>query len=341
MFQFMPAKGKPFAGRRMRRSGMFRIGMIGAGINASPHVEAIDAREDCALSAVCDIVPGRAGSYAKPRGARVYTSWELMIAECPMDGAIINLPHGLHEDCAVACARRGLHILLEKPMSVSVESCDRILESADRAGVTLFIGHVQQYEANYRHAREIIASGELGRLISMRDIRSGNYFLDGRPHWFLDPALSGGGIGINLGAHTVNRLLYLSGSSITAVHGKAMRDLPAWQVESGLSAFFEFASGAVATATLVATDVPVHNGTECYLERGALYLSFIDLRIARGNGQSEVVRLDRADPMGLQLDDFIAAARGKRPIAIPGAFGREVIRVITEVYRQSGLYGHG
>ena len=98
---------------------MYSFGMIGTGIIAGCHLEAIAAHPRTRLAAVADVVRPRAEAAAAPFGAAVYTDYHQMLKNEHLDAVIINLPHGLHEPCAIDCAEHGAHILLEKPMSVS------------------------------------------------------------------------------------------------------------------------------------------------------------------------------------------------------------------------------
>src|SRR5699024_6817304 len=88
---------------------MLKVGMIGAGIISASHLAAVANHPDTCLAAVADLVEEKAHQAAEPYGARVYTDYEAMLAQEPLDLAIINLPHGLHEACVLACAGRGVH----------------------------------------------------------------------------------------------------------------------------------------------------------------------------------------------------------------------------------------
>ena len=176
---------------------MFSVGMIGAGIIGASHLAAVAGHPDTRLAAVADIAPGRAQQAAAPYGAHAYESYEEMLEREKLELVIINLPHGLHEACVLACAEKGTHILLEKPMSISYASCLRMNEACEKNGVLLQVGHVQRYIPQNRAARALIESGKLGALAMISDLRTNNYFQPGRPRWFLEKAMAGGGISIN------------------------------------------------------------------------------------------------------------------------------------------------
>ena len=97
---------------------MVRVGIIGAGIIAQSHLVAIQQHPDSCLCAIADIAPGRAQEAAEPYGAAAYADYVQMLDTEKPDVVIINLPHFLHESCALECAKRGIHTLLEKPMAI-------------------------------------------------------------------------------------------------------------------------------------------------------------------------------------------------------------------------------
>ena len=106
---------------------MISVGIVGAGIISKSHVKAITAHPDSEIRAVADIVLERAQAIADTCGANAYADYREMLDKEKLDVVIINLPHALHESCVLACAAHKVNVLLEKPMSVSEESCMRMV----------------------------------------------------------------------------------------------------------------------------------------------------------------------------------------------------------------------
>ena len=106
-------------------------------------------------------------------------------------------------------------------MAASSQDCKAMIKAAEENNVKLMIGHIQRYFSSNRKAREIIRSGQLGRLVSITDTRNVYYFHDKRPGWFLDKEMSGGGIFINLGAHCLDKIKFVTDSKIKSIAGKA------------------------------------------------------------------------------------------------------------------------
>ncbi|MEO7354526.1 MAG: Gfo/Idh/MocA family oxidoreductase, partial [Gemmatimonadales bacterium] len=113
----------------------FRLGIIGTGIVAGLHLDAIDAFPDVELIAVCDVDAVRAAEAAKRFGAQAWQDYREMLATAQLDGVIITSPHALHTEMALAAAKVGIAILLEKPMATTLPDADSIIQACARAGV--------------------------------------------------------------------------------------------------------------------------------------------------------------------------------------------------------------
>ena len=123
-------------------------------------------------------------------------------------------PHFLHCEASVFFLEHGLDVLVEKPMANTVAECDKMLEAEKKSGKKLAVGHVQRFFNANRVLKEMINSGELGKLSIASERRTVNYFDDKRPEWFLHKKTAGGGIIMNYGAHALDKLMYLTGADI-------------------------------------------------------------------------------------------------------------------------------
>lgn len=312
---------------------MLRVGIIGAGNIIPQHLKAIQNHPQTQLCAVADIVLERAQASVRPYGANAYADYKEMLAQEKPDAVIINLPHWLHEECAVACARHKAAVLLEKPMSVSYASCERINRVFDEEGVYLQIGHVQRYAADNRAARELIASGVLGELVMISQLRATNYFVPERPRWFLNKATAGGGIWINYGAHALDKLCFLTGSNIENITGHCTYHGEGADVDGSAQIYVKMQSGVTGTITLCGYSVVPVDETMIYLTKGSLKLcSFEGLWIAK-EGKYEQVDVS-AYPWGfdVQWDDFVKGLKNGAPLHCDGAYGAEIMRRIESIW---------
>lgn len=312
---------------------MFSVGMIGAGIIGASHLAAVAGHPDTRLAAVADIAPGRAQQAAAPYGARAYESYQEMLDRERPDLAIINLPHGLHEACVLACARAGAHILLEKPMSTSYASCLRMNEACQKAGVLLQVGHVQRYLPQNRAARALMETGRLGALAMISDVRTNNYFTPQRPRWFLEKKVAGGGISMNYAAHSLDKICYLTQSGIAWATGSCTYLQPDTDVDGSAQLLLRTDSGVSAAVSLCGYAVVPSDETMLFFANGALRLrTGKDVAVTYGGGYEDVAWDGYPGAFDAQWADFISGVRAGRIRCNDGAYGAAIVRTIELLY---------
>ena len=162
---------------------MLKIGLVGAGAIGIHHQKAILKNPECKLAAVCDLDITKAEDLVKDTDARTYTDYKQMQENENLDAVILNLPHFLHKDVSIYFLKKGIAVLVEKPMANNVSECDAMIKVAKETGTPFGIGHVQKYYECYIKLREIIEKGELGRFCHMTETRNTDYSTN-RPVWF-------------------------------------------------------------------------------------------------------------------------------------------------------------
>ncbi|XVH33530.1 D-xylose 1-dehydrogenase Gfo6 (plasmid) [Haloferacaceae archaeon DSL9] len=136
------------------------------------------------------------------------------------DAVYISTPNAYHLEYAESAAAHGKHVLCEKPLEVSVERAERIVNSCADAGVTLMIGYRMQAEPVVRRTRELIADGFVGEPTQLHGRFSNRIHADAdRPDWRLNPEVSGGGALIDLGIYPLNTMRFLLDADPIAVYG--------------------------------------------------------------------------------------------------------------------------
>lgn len=312
---------------------MLKVGMIGAGIISASHLAAVANHPDTRLTAVADLVEEKARQAAEPYGARAYTDYEAMLAREPLDLAIINLPHGLHEACVLSCAARKIHVLLEKPMGITYGSCCRMIRACEAAGVLLQVGHLQRYIPQNRAAREILQSGKLGKLAMICDLRTNNYFKPDRPRWFLNKSMAGGGISMNYAAHSLDKLCYLTDSAIAAITGSCTCWQPDTEVDGSAQMLVRTQSGVSASISLCGYCVVPQDVTMLFCTGGALRLQTgRSLEITEGADYRFVDTSRYPDAFAAQWADFVEGVRCGRILHNDGAYAAEIVRAIETLY---------
>lgn len=321
-----------------------RIGLIGAGAVGVLHAQAAGTTSGVRVTAVCDLVEATARGVAGPLGAAVFTDHRALIASGTVDAVVVNTPHALHTAIVTDCAAAGLHVLVEKPMATDSAECTVMERACEDAGVVLFVGHIQHFLPPMVAARAALDADAIGELLAVSDWRSTDYRPGSRPDWFFDPAVSGGGVFVNIGTHCVDRLVWLAGRRVRAVSANAVhRDGALPGIETDMLARLELEGGLVGHIGVTSTGLPSRDELLLIGERGAI-------RVARGSGAtlhtehvpgSTPTVLAAESPQDVprafaaQLAAFRSAARGEQPPAVPADHGRHVIEVIEAVYRSS------
>jgi predicted dehydrogenase len=315
----------------------YKIGIIGAGKITDKHEKAISRRDDVILAAVADIVEKKAKDIADKHGCNYYTSYNKMLEQEDLDIAIITLPHFLHKEASIDCAKKGCHILLEKPMALDEEECNQIIDVCNENNVKLLIGHVQSYQAANIKAREIVEEGKLGQLLMIVNERYVDYFSDSRPDWFLDPETSGGGITMNLGAHSLEIVKYLSGAQIKSIKADVGYHARGVEVEGNSMIFASLDNGVKATVVLNGYKSIPGQTTKLFFTDGMLEVCYWPQKVTMKTRDDEIkeIELEAKDLLSQQLEQFIDSIKNDKKPVITGEYGRTIIKAIKAVYKSS------
>jgi predicted dehydrogenase len=202
---------------------MIRVGIIGCGsIAIHRHIPEYAANENCILAGYCDTVAGRAQKMADQYGGKVYNSIEALLADDSIDAVSVCTSNKYHAPVTIAALKAGKHVLCEKPMATSVREAQEMLDCAKATGKFLMVGHNQRLADAHRRARQILDSGELGRILTFRTT-----FAHGGPEtwsqdkgnntWFFKSADAFMGATFDLGIHKVDLIRWLIRDEIDEV----------------------------------------------------------------------------------------------------------------------------
>lgn len=315
---------------------MVNIGIIGAGIIGRSHVQACGNIEWARVTCIADIIYERAAEFKDSYGIRAYTDYKEMIDKEDLQAVVITLPHNLHKSVAIYCCNKGINVLVEKPMAISVKECEEMIEAANANKVKLMVAHVQRYFSENIKAKEIIASKELGELTMIVDIRNNDYFSEDRPKWFLNHDMSGGGIFMNYGAHSLDKIIWITGSNVKRIEGKIGLFNETYNVEGNAQAFLELENGVTAVLSQHGYKGDVKNITEFYCTKGVIKLcTGKGLWVDRGKGFEEVIVQDKEKIFENQLLDFLNAVKHGIKPEISGEYGLNIIKLIETFYGSS------
>lgn len=206
---------------------------------------ALDAR--IAMVAGADPRDEARQRFAADFGARTYATVEALCNDPDVEVVYIATPHQFHAQHARAAAAAGKHVLVEKPVALSLADCRAMIAAARAAGTRLIVGHSHSFDAPYRRAREIIASGELGRLGMITALNFTDFLYRPRRPEELDSAQGGGAI-FNQAAHQIDIIRLLGGGRVASVRASTGTWDPGRPTEGAYAAHLTFADGAFATA---------------------------------------------------------------------------------------------
>lgn len=338
------------------------IVIVGCGVISATHRRAITQLPNARLVAVVDVVPERAKLLGEQAGVPALTDLDEALATAA-DVVCVCVPSGLHAEIGIRAARAGKHVVVEKPVDVTIAAADRLITSCRDAGVKLTVISQRRFEPAFRRAYELVHEGFLGPLVlagaQLKWWRSQEYYESAE--WRGTRALDGGGALMNQGVHYVDLLRWILGPVewISAVcETKAHHDI---EVEDIALAHIKFASGVLASVDASTAVFPglkerlELTGTlgSMVLEAGALTL--LETRdgsrtSVAGKPSSQVGNAEAgsmgaaADPAQIaasghvaQLGDFLAAIDEDREPAITGADGRAAIELILGVYESARL----
>ncbi|GAA2396225.1 Gfo/Idh/MocA family oxidoreductase [Nonomuraea africana] len=313
-----------------------RLGLIGAGTISELHVAAarrLGSRVE--IVAVCDVRTEAAEKVAAEAGARAYPGHLPMIEAGGLDAVVVTVPHALHAPITLDAAAAGLHVLVEKPIATTRADAVRMIEACARAGVLCAVGHVLRFVPTLRSAADYLRSRELGEVVVAAERRTSDYADTDRPRWFLDAQMAGGGIVLNVGTHSIDKLQMLVGSPVVRVTGHVAGS-GAVEVETEAVALLEHESGVRATLSVTGTGLPFTDETEIVCERGALRISRGDGVWSYSGGVATQVAASERGEMALafaaQLSDFARACLGGGVPEVTGEYGLSVLDTALALY---------
>lgn len=338
-----------------------RIAVAGAGYIGQAHIEALRASTRCELSAIVDPSPA-AAALATRLGVPLHANLDDLIRQDRPDGIVLATPNALHVPQGLQCIAAGLPVLLEKPIATSVAEGQQLVDAVARTGARVLIGHHRAHSPIMAKARQVVASGQLGRLVAVMGsatfLKPDHYFEDGP--WRREPG--GGPILLNL-IHEVHNLRMLCGE-IAEVQAFTSNAVRGFAVEDTVAINLRFANGVLGSFLLSDTAAcarsweqtsqenkayPSYDDEDCYVltgTNGSLSVPTMRLKTyPRPEDRSwwkpfevGVVGLVREDPIARQMAHFGAVVRGEAEPLVSARDGLSNLRV-TEAIVQAARTG--
>ncbi len=234
-----------------------RIGMIGIGVGGAEILPAMEAMDTVEVVAGADVVPTTLERFSERfPNSKTYGSAEALCQDPNVDAVWVSSPNRFHAEHTILAARSGKHVVVEKPMAVTLADAARMVEAADKHGVKLLAGHTRAFTLPIRAMRKVIESGKYGQLQALNIWSYSDWMLRPRTADELDLA-QGGGIPYRQGPHQVDTVRLLGGGMLRSVRAQVGQWMPERPIPGHYAAFMEFENGTPATIS--------HNGYGYFL----------------------------------------------------------------------------
>ncbi|HXA00209.1 MAG TPA: Gfo/Idh/MocA family oxidoreductase [Candidatus Dormibacteraeota bacterium] len=325
-----------------------RVGLIGGGNISETHARAAKAVVGVEVAAVFGANRQKVEHMAVEYGGTPYVDFEKFLEHRPMDFVAIGSPSGLHAEQGIAAARRGLHILTEKPLDISTRAADALIAAAAEAKVKLGVFFQDRFKADLIRVKQWMEEGVLGKPIladaRVKWFRPPEYY--GNSRWRGTLKLDGGGALINQAIHTVDLLLWYFGD-VLSVQGQKKTALHRIEAEDTLVALLEFANGATGVFQAATSVYPGYpRRVELTGDEGTVIIEHdrlvaADLRKpaadAQGQGDDKNLSASSAtvsDIRGHQsaMEDFVQAIEKNTVPRCSGIEGRRSLALVEAIY---------
>lgn len=307
-----------------------KVAIIGCGsIARQRHAHEYGLNKNVEIAGFFDFVKERAEELVKIYGGKAYDSLDELFADKSVDAVSVCVANAYHAETTIKALEAGKHVLCEKPMAISLEDCEKMIAAAKANGKRLMIGQNQRLTPAHKKAKEIIASGKMGKVLSFSTI-----FAHGGPEswsiekskntWFFKKSAAAFGSMADLGIHKIDLIRYLIGDEVKSafstmrVLDKTFEDGSPIEVDDNSVEILNFKNGAFGTVTTSWTCYGTEfNTTNIFCQNGVLKLysdPAYSLIIVHNDGTEEKLALDRMQTNGDEqqassgvIDEFVEA----------------------------------
>ncbi|HET6765511.1 MAG TPA: Gfo/Idh/MocA family oxidoreductase [Longimicrobiaceae bacterium] len=311
-----------------------RIGVIGVGSLGFHHARILREVPGAEMVGVYDASPERVAQVAAELGVRAFTSLDAFLGA--VQAAVVAVPTTVHAEVALEAISRGVHLLIEKPIASTIEEADRIVAAAEREGVVVATGHVERFNGALRACEQYL---DEPRFVESHRLAPFN------------PRGTDVAVVLDLMIHDIDLVLGLVGRGVETVDAVGVPVLtPSVDIAN---ARIVFETGAVANITASRVSFERMRKVRFFQRSGYISLDLAKgtgefLRLKRGatlpEGDVSLLSLaniverislegDGVEPLRAELEAFVAAVRGERPVVVSGADGRDALAVALRIMR--------
>lgn len=332
-------------------TGQIRLGVVGLGMAAAPHAQSLlDLRGRVEVAGVFSPSPDRRRAFTERYGFPEAESLDAILSDPSVDGLIVLTPPSTHLEIVRAAAAAGKHILLEKPLEITLKRSEALVEAAEKAGVRLAVVLQNRFRRTILQVGDMVRDGQLGELVSV-SLRLSNW----RPQSYYDEpgrgtlARDGGGVLLTQGIHALDQMIALTGLPEEVSGYVATSPIHRMETEDVAHAALRFANGAIGAVSATTAAYPgFPDSIEILYSRASVQLSSTGGEIRFLEGAEQSIKDDGqgsgtgASPMAFThhhhraaLADFVDAVTGDREPKISGREALKVHRLIDAITRSS------
>ena len=327
-------------------SGQLRAAIIGSGqIARLGHIPGYQ-KAGVEIAAICDVNETTVKQTAETFGIpRVYTDWQKMLGDGGFEVVSICTPPFLHFKMAVECSLRGLGVLVEKPMALTLDECDQMVEAAQKGGALLMVSQNQRFIAAHRLAKEILDSSRLGKPYLVHAVfgHSGPEVWSPAQQWYFQPGRAGFGVMSDLGSHKIDLVRWLLGQDITWISAFAHTFEKKTELEDTAIFNIQLSGGTLCTLHVSWAFRPDwDNSLEVRCERGVIRVpteAAEPVRVMSVDGEGRKMestyQCATEDPSGWfgAVKAFVTAVSEKQPSPCPGSEGRAALAAVLAAHQ--------
>lgn len=316
-----------------KKTSKMHFGIVGAGAIAQTYAQAFATSDLVDLVGVCDVNKQAADAMAERMNCISTSSVDQLLHDTYCEAVILSSPPNTHPALADYFLSRGVHVLCEKPLSVDVAGAQAMLASAQKSSAMLTMASKFRHCTDVIEARSIVASGLIGEIILFENAFTSR--VDMTRRWNSDPTISGGGVLIDNGTHSVDIMRYFLGpiAEIQVIEGKRVQDIP---VEDTVRMFIRSQKQVMGTIDLswsINKELPYY--LSIYGSTGTVHVGWKESKYRRAGDNDWTVfgkGYDKVQAFRSQLENFAEAARGMAPSLITLADALASVEVIEAAY---------
>jgi predicted dehydrogenase len=310
-----------------------RFGIVGAGAIAQSYALAFESCQSAKVVAVADTRSSAAAALAQELKCKSYGSHSAMAQEAGLEAVLICTPPDSHPEICLEFLEAGIPVLCEKPLSIDVNNAERMVEASRRLGVKMTMASKFRFVDDVTRAKNLVSSGVLGDIVLVENFFTSH--VDMTQRWNSNPAVSGGGVLIDNGTHSVDLIRYFIGplKEIHVVEGKRRQNLP---VEETVHIFVRSESGVLGTVDL---SWSINKELESYLRiygtEGTVSVGWKESKfLLSGNREWKVFGkgYNKVQAFRSQIDNFAKALRGEEILLLSLDDALASVQVIESAY---------